>query len=209
MCIRDRCGVYIQKQRNYSGMSESVLKTLTFATIISFSLNISLLFYMFIFQWGSIIDPGFSAISLTMYSYNLFLTIYFYFARHKFDEVLNRFDNALILFYSSPLCEQTTFFESLRELVNKLNKFCIYFVTFTCSLGILSITIRYIRYKLGFSEDSIPIYQFPFEAASFPLYDITFFYQLVTMLFCTVIRGAMDSLFAVFFICLLYTSRCV
>ena len=133
-------------------------------------------------------------------TYSLFLTVYFYFSRETFDKVLNTFDNAITLLYSSSLCQEKSYVLSLKELVNKLNNFSLYYVVFTISTGTFSVIIRYIRYKLGFSEDSIPIFQFPFEPKTFPLYDITVIYQLGTGLLCVAIRCVTESLFAVYFI---------
>lgn len=181
-------------------MSDRVLKTFAWLTVISHCPNILLMSYLIIFQWETLTNPTVSVFVLLIFVYTFVVTIYFYFTRHEFDQLLKRLDTATLMLYDNPLCRKREFSETLEKLKTKANKFSLYYVIFGVSMSVISIVSRYIGYWFRFSDEIELAYQFPFQITSSPLYDLVLFYQAVTGAVCYVKRAATDFFFAVLFI---------
>lgn len=198
-------GLYIPGLQHISGTKENILKTFSLLTAASQFVNLILLIYLLAYNWKSVRDPALSGVGIFLFVYSVFITIFFYAVSQKLDQFLKKIDTSFFMVYNSPLCNKETLSILLENLVNKANKYSVYYVGLLSSMSLTNALTRLLSYWFNLSEENLLPYQFPFEPKGFPLLDITLIYQLISGLLCTTKKCATDSFFAVLF---LYVHFC-
>ena len=187
-------GFYIPGTREMSETKEKLFKLFTLLTVISQFANLVLVTYLIVYKWEEVRDPTLSAVAFFLFVNSIFVTVYIYVAREKFDEFLKRIDAATLALYQNPFCNKSKFSVELEKLVKQSNKYCVRYFLFMSSMSLTNSTTCLLNYWFSLTDNVQLAFQYPFKPTDFPLADLTMIYQMVTGLICVAKKCTSEGL---------------